>query len=336
MSDSLAPTDPPADPSASAHGPNAGKMPLFPPVPAVPASYVGRADTIGEALERLERDGVVGITGSLGVGKSALAAAVATRRNQPIVWVTLSEGGEATVDELLWQLAQPFEASEPELLATLAQMRQAGYAPVNRLQHILAAYARQTASVLICIDQVEQALGSTLRSLLVGMCEYVALSADTRIELIIVGRALPIKLQSYTLPPLRGLNAAEIEAWASALGLMLSPHEIEQIVAQTGGLPIALQALRIAIHEAGPELPVEQIMAVRELRQVVVGVLGTLPIEVQRTVGDLAAHPERYANLSLETLPLIEVLDQQHLIAITSEAVLLHPFLQSYYQQLLG
>lgn len=310
--------------------------PHFPAAPAVPNPFVGRSDSVAQALERLDRDGVVGITGAAGSGKSALAAAVAARRGQPVVWVTLSEGEPAALDELLCQLALPLSSSEPELLTTLDKMRQAGYAPLTRLQHLLASYARQPTSVLICIDQVEQALSATLRSLLVGLCEYVAQSPTTGISLIIVGRALPIKLRAYTLPPLRGLNAADIAAWSEALALRLSPEQIEQIVAQTGGLPVALDTLRIAITEAGRELPVTRLMALRELRQLVISMLGALPVEAQRTIGDLATHPERYASLSLETLPLIEVLDQQHLIAITPDAVLLHPLLQSYYQQLLG
>jgi hypothetical protein len=251
--------------------------------------------------------------------------------------VTLSEVAHDQIDELLWQLARPLTQRDPALKDELEQLRRESYPSLVRLQSILTAYAHQPEDALICIDHVEQAMSPSLRLLLIELCEYVALNEHTGIDLVIIGRALPIRLRPYMIPPLNGLSSEAISGWAAAARLSFTAEQIAQIATQTGGLPTALQSLRLALDELSPaDLPHSELMALRDLRQLVVSILGELPVEAQRTAADLAAHPERYMSLSAEALSILELLEAQHLVTITPADVRLHPFLQSYYQQLLG
>lgn len=315
----------PKRPAALAHLMDA---PASPTAPAPLIAFVGRATELQLALARLERFGVVGISGPPGSGKSALAAQIVQRVAQPTLWIVLGANLGNPVEDLIWQLARPLLARQPGLAATL---QVEALSPLVLIQILVNLYTQKT--LLICIDIPEPIPAPEINVLLGSLADLIAQLPGRPIRLILAGRSLPTHVLPYTMAPLAGLTEAEIGAWAAQAGLQLDAQELTQIVEQTGGLPSTLLALFDLMSLRRPA-SFARLMGLHRLRLLVAGILGRLPIAEQRLLAELALMPERHQPPAYDLAPGLDHLEEHGLIRHSPNQIQLHPLVRSYFQQL--
>jgi hypothetical protein len=274
---------------------------------------------------------VVALTGARGSGKTTLAADIAHQSGLQRIWIELAPGLNDRAESLLWQLARPLAQIAPITWRALHQIQQAGwdYPEVVRLQLILDGYARAKDQWLICVDGVEHALEPALRSLLNGLCDYVARTRYTQIELLLAGRVLPYRASLYALPALAGLPAEAFAQWAAHEGVAMSAGEAERVVARTGGLPKAL-ALTLASYYLGSAL--EDPLRLSSIRRLISTLLDDLSPHERAYIKHLATLAEQPTRLDPESTTLLVALEDQHLVSMSADAIVIHPLIRSFFQ----
>ncbi|NTV62165.1 MAG: ATP-binding protein [Oscillochloris sp.] len=296
--------------------------PLRPP-PAPPQPFVGR-DTERAALERrLEERGVVALTGLAGSGKTALLADHASRSRRKVEWVEIYHGLSDSGEALFWQIARPLADVAPQTWQALHRMAQGAppYPLTARLQVALAAYARLDAAPLLVIDAMDHLGQPEPIALVSALCDHVASGRAGDLQVAVAGRALPYRMLSYMLPALGGIDLVATQAWAQALGLSLSDEAAAQLVAFTGGVPLAL-ADALASRLSDTTLPLE---AERRLWALVAGLS---PTEL-----DLLKILTRDAQpaLPLERRADLAHLEDMHLVRRSSaEGAQIHPMIRNF------
>lgn len=302
--------------------------PAVPMAPAPLTAFVGRAVELDLALARLERFGVVGISGPPGSGKSALAAQIVQRAAQPALWIFLGASLGDPVEDLIWQLARPLIARQPGL-ATALQLQSPS--PRALMQILIGCHLRKP--LVICIDMPEPIVASRINLLLGDLADLITQLPGRPIRLILVGRSLPPRVLPYAMAPLDGLTREEVAVWAAQSGLQLDDQELTQIVEQTAGLPGALLALVDPMSVRRPA-SFARLMGLHRLRLLVTGILGRLPIAEQRVLAEIALTPERHQPPTYDLAPSLALLEEHGLIQHRPDQIQLHPLIRSYFQQL--
>jgi hypothetical protein len=309
------------------------QLPPFPPAPAMPAPFVGREREQAQALDLLRRRGVVAISGGVGSGKTALAAALIKASGSAACHIHLSTGLNDRIDAFLWQIARPLAYEQPAIWRALHQIEQArwNYPPLVRLQMILEGYAQRSSDIIIWIDGIENSADSALTSLVEGLCEYVAHTHRTQLRLIIEGRSLPYRLQPYAIAPLQGLLAPAIVSWAHALALTLTADEAERMYQQTGGLPQAVAMLMTALQRGVDRTDIERVVFRTEIRRFISYMIRPLTGRERALLAQIAAASEQHPltpNIALE----LETLEDLQLVTVTPNNVQAHPLIRRFYQ----
>lgn len=211
-----------------------------PPVPPTP--LIGRDQVLRHADDRLDRTGVVAVTGIAGSGKTALAAHVAAAARPAVHWITVYSGVNSSSADLLLQLAAPLAELAPETWQALHMLHQTDRAyPLSvQLQMVLAGYRDATHLTTIILDGVDLLIEAGSIALIVALCDHVARRGGARLRLIVTGRMLPYDLTSYALPPLRLLDLPTLLEWATTAGSALTPEQAAQIIDQSAGFPAAV------------------------------------------------------------------------------------------------
>lgn len=308
-----------------------GDLPFaaFPATPLVPAPLFGRESAQAQAQEQLDRQGVVGIAGPPGSGKSALAAEVARQRGRDSVWMLLSEDLGSPIEDLIWKLAAPLATRRPGLFR---RIRPSGLPPIARIQALLAHYAARRLT--ICIDLWSPIAPAGIQ-LIGDLAHYLTRLPGHPIQLILIGRWLPAQLQPYAITPLEGLNADVIGAWATQRGHALDPAQLATIARQTGGLPIAVAALLDALDSHKPA-NFAQLLLLPQLRRLAASLLGQISIAEQRLLVDMVLVEGREPPLIQTRTPTIDALDRQGLLRHTPAGPQVLPLIRSYFRQLYG
>lgn len=296
--------------------------PLRPPPPP-PAPFVGRATDLAALVAQLDERGVAVLTGVTGAGKTALLAALAAQVRRPVEWIEvyagLSDGSEA----LFWQVTRPLADLRPEPWQMLHQLAQATppYPLAVRLQVALAAYADVVSAPLLIIDSAEHLGEREAAALLVALCDHVAAGRAGALHLAVAGRFLPYKLRPYSLPPLAGLDAPAVQAWATALRSPLAEAQLAALLVETGGVPLAL-ADRLRSGTAHPLAPESEARLWAMLA-------GLAPSERELLVA--LTHDPDLATLPLERRATLARLEALHLVSRGAEhTVSIHPMVHRF------
>jgi hypothetical protein len=196
------------------------------------------------------------------------------------------------------------------------------YPLAARLQVALAAYARLEDAPLLVIDGVEHLEQPEALALLAALCDHVASGRAGDLRLAAAGRTLPYRLNSYALPPLAGLDVAAAQLWARELGLSLTATAASELLAISGGVPMAL-ADTLLTRASGVEMPAE---TDRRLWALLAG----LP-PAERDLLVALARDEAPDLRPLERRAELARLEGQHLVGYSGHTgVLVHPMIRAF------
>lgn len=307
----------------------------FQDMPEVPVPFVGREHEREAALARLAQTGIVAITGMLGSGKTALAAAISRTTQRHPLWLDISPGLNDSADPFLWQLAHPLAEYAPAVWHTLYEVEEADAptTPLAKLDVILNAYSKGTTSFLICIDRINHTLDPMLETLLVAMCTYRMEHPTSQLAILFVGRTLPKTIADYALPPLLGLSQEAVTQWAQNIGLKIDEPSIQTISAQTAGLPQALAFLFATLLVNPSTVSLERIIAHREIRRFVMSILNSLSREEQDFLLELAVRTHTKDAISATEQTLLERVEKIQLVTLhPSQVIEVHRLIQDFAQ----
>lgn len=262
--------------------------------------FIGRQMELAHYQELLTTQGVVVISGMAGVGKTALALALAhaVAARHAIFWHTCQP--DEGVDGLIWRLAA-FLAERGQ--ADLWQLLQVAPAdgrtqrgappPLSALIDYLVQLVQRDA-YLLCLDDLhhlEQEAGAVA---FVG--RLIELAQAQRVQVIVTTR------QKLTLPgltpdnALAGLSLEDTRDLLHKHNLLLPPDLVHQLHAETEGngefLALAIQALR---RTDDPHTLIEQLAAAEDLERHLLALVNNLlsPAEgaVMAAVAILEGYP---------------------------------------------
>ncbi len=217
--------------------------------PPIPQEYVGRKSEMACALHALESRKAVALTGSGGVGKTTLGAAVAQGTERPCFWYTFRPGLNDQLSSLLFALG--FFFSQHKATALWSQLvaenqKENQQLPLDVLDLLVRADLEKMPSPLLCFDEVDllqpevpahaqliQFLDG-LRTLtpLLYMGQHALLAADYHIRL-------------------EGFTAVEMTHFLAQRAVQLSSAEQQRLSTLTLGNPrlIELALALLAIDE---------------------------------------------------------------------------------------
>ncbi len=243
-------------------GPTINPSPLLPleSIPPPPPYEIERPAPFSRVSARLTAERRVLLSGMAGVGKTALAAALARTRSaaMPVFWLTLTDGVTTFVDLLVHQLALFLATHGQDSVKPLLD-HTANPPPASLDRHltlIAAALNRQPA--LLCFDNAEVVAGNTA---FLQVLRHLCLT--TTAEMLLTSReSLP--LAGVAEITLSGLERPE------GLGLIarladgrLDAGQALRLFEKTGGNPmlIRLAAAHLVDSRADPAQIVERLDA---------------------------------------------------------------------------
>jgi hypothetical protein len=310
------------------------RPPAFAPLPARATPFVGREILLARASRQLEQRRIVALTGAAGSGKTALAAALLAEHGPHVHWISIAPGLNDDLAAFLWDLATPLATLAPPIWEMLHRIEQEGwsYPPLVRLELILDGYAQSQRTVLIGIDNLEHIAAPGLESLVTGMGDYVARTARTQLQLVVVGRRLPYRIRPFALPPLAALSPEAVAAWLHERAPDLTAEARATIVRRAAGVPAVIaMALDAAAAGETEQLPV----AVHDAAHWLIDDLWrALPPDARRLALELAARTDPHAPIAAAALPALQSLQQAHLAHVSAaEGISIHPLLRAFVQQ---
>jgi len=206
--------------------------------------FVGRQAELAFYEDQLNTHHVAVVAGLFGVGKTALAAEIAARRQAQgnVIWLTLREGMIAGVDTVLQEISLHLaelghaEYSKVLLLEGKARQRQSLNVKINYLVSAL-----EQDHCTLCFDNVELVLGSPeITSFLEILWDRARRSGA--LSLLLVGRERPALATGVQFRALEGLNPADARAFLNQMGLAALPESLfQQLYEKTRGNPMLLE-----------------------------------------------------------------------------------------------
>jgi tetratricopeptide (TPR) repeat protein len=218
-------------------------------IPAPSPHTVDRPDALARVRDLLATERAVVIRGLAGVGKTTLAAAVASEyvaRGAPLCWITLSTAVGTSPEALVRQLARHLAGQGRPGLAPLLERRE-GVPPLP-LDHqidLLAsaliadsgpAVDSSTAdSILVCLDNAQ-----ALRGQDATLAILTHLGATAPVSLLLTSRE-PLALPGSAAFRLDGLRRAEALQLVANIDPGLPAALADRLLARTAGYPMLLR-----------------------------------------------------------------------------------------------
>ena len=218
-------------------------------LPAVTPLF-GRDATIGQCQAALTAGHSVALTGPGGMGKSALAAQLASRWPlQYCFWYTVRPGLNDQLRTLMFDMAFFLRSRGQnglwnQLVADAASAKPNPAIWIGLLRHDLAALPTPP---LICIDEVdlldrERPAHEQIAHLLDEIREHMPVMCIG--QRVVIETALHVQLS--------GLDAAAIQAWLHTRGSTLAPAQMDQLLRATAGNPALLQTVFTLFAQGEP------------------------------------------------------------------------------------
>ena len=325
-----------------------------PPEPTRPpetAAFVGRETELAYFADRVATSHLAVITGMAGVGKTALAAALARRVTDPekTFWHSFHEG--EGVDVIIWKLAGFLAWHGQEDLWRMLQSAQqtGGQTPPPE---VLFDYLIQMISgrgYLLCFDDFQHVDDDPLLEQLVERLRTEVLVAGV-FSLIITSRRMPDFVQTVEFETLAGLRLADTHMLLMQRGLSLPDDLVSDLHTHTGGnaqfLTLASDALQ---HAEDPARLIAQLSETEDMERYLMSEVDEGLTEDERAVMSGVAVLLGYPGPgeAIEAIldrgsvrRTLRDLSSRHLLTVsegeTSKEYGQHAIVQTFYYDLLG
>jgi ATP/maltotriose-dependent transcriptional regulator MalT/DNA-binding XRE family transcriptional regulator len=205
-------------------------------IPELPAYFVPSA-VLARLRERVTTERHVALCGLPGMGKTTFAAALAAEfaREQPVFWLTFTEGVTTSVDSVMRQLALFALTQGNDQVVPLLTRNEPHARPLPLDQQLALLQPTLSQRVMLCFDNAHLTLQDAA---IVRVFHH--LIATTRAQLLLTSRE-ELPLPGIAHVRLDGLARGEAATLLAQLGARLSSAQIERLVRKTGGSPMLLR-----------------------------------------------------------------------------------------------
>jgi len=224
--------------------------------------FIGRASTLAYYRQRLLVDHLVVICGLAGVGKTALAAELASERQKdgPVLWLSFRKGRNTSFEAVLEALALALAAQGRSEFWRFYQANQRADklpSPTVQVRYLISLL--EQAEYTLCLDDVHQAVGDPgIHDLLIALRQSAVLG---KLWLIVTSRETPAFASGLSYAPLTGFSLAETQHLLARAGLdWVWDPLVDRLHQRTEGHPALLnlfiawvrnQGLSAAVKDAG-------------------------------------------------------------------------------------
>jgi len=214
--------------------------------------FIGREKDLAIYRKRLQTDRIAFICGMAGVGKTALAAELATecQRTSRVLWISFRQGRNTSLLATLEGLALSMAAQgEPEFWRFLQAGQRADLPPpAVQIRFLVNLLERQPHT--LCLDDVhEVAHVPEIERLLLALRDS---ARQGRLTLILTSRHALNLGDDLSFAPLAGLTRPEMEALLQAAGLDWLPDPlVNRLHQRTQGHPLLLNLFVTCLHNQG-------------------------------------------------------------------------------------